>query len=98
MNFAGTWISYPFNQSGFVHHGLSPARSDINDNEHFIHQCGKSGGALHVTDPRSLTKALTGALASGKPELINCVIDPTAAPRVVICRISIRRARSAKDR
>jgi oxalyl-CoA decarboxylase len=36
------------------------------------------GTGHHVTDPRSLTKALTDALASGKPALINCVIDPTA--------------------
>jgi acyl-CoA synthetase (AMP-forming)/AMP-acid ligase II len=36
------------------------------------------GTGYHVTDPRSLTKALTDALASGKPTLINCVIDPTA--------------------
>ena len=37
------------------------------------------GGTGHnVTDPRSLTKALTNALASGEPALINCVIDPTA--------------------
>ena len=32
----------------------------------------------HVTDPPSLTKALTDALASGKPTLINCVIDSSA--------------------
>jgi oxalyl-CoA decarboxylase len=36
------------------------------------------GAGHNVTDPRSLTKALTDALASGKPALINCVIDPTA--------------------
>ena len=36
------------------------------------------GTGHHVADPRSLTKALTDALASGKPSLINCVIDPTA--------------------
>jgi oxalyl-CoA decarboxylase len=36
------------------------------------------GTGYHATDPRSLTKALTGAIASGKPALINCVIDPTA--------------------
>jgi oxalyl-CoA decarboxylase len=36
------------------------------------------GTGYNVTDPRSLTKALTVALASGKPALINCVIDPTA--------------------
>jgi len=32
----------------------------------------------HVTDPQGLTKALTDALALGKPAIINCVIDPTA--------------------
>jgi oxalyl-CoA decarboxylase len=31
-----------------------------------------------VTDPQGLTKALTEAVASGKPAIINCVIDPTA--------------------
>ena len=36
------------------------------------------GTGHHVTDPPSLTKALTDALASGKPALINCVIDPKA--------------------
>ncbi len=36
------------------------------------------GNGQHVTDQQSLTKALTDALASGKPTLINCVIDPKA--------------------
>jgi len=36
------------------------------------------GNGHHVTDQQSLTKALTDALASGKPALINCVIDPKA--------------------
>jgi oxalyl-CoA decarboxylase len=36
------------------------------------------GKGYHVTDPPGLTKALTDALASGKPGLINCAIDPTA--------------------
>jgi len=36
------------------------------------------GAGYHVTDTPSLTKALTEALASGKPALINAVIDPTA--------------------
>lgn len=36
------------------------------------------GAGHHVTDPRGLANALTDALASGKPALINCVIDPTA--------------------
>src|SRR6266852_66207 len=36
------------------------------------------GTGHHVTDPQGLTKALTDALASAKPAIINCVIDPTA--------------------
>jgi oxalyl-CoA decarboxylase len=36
------------------------------------------GAGYHVTDTPSLTKALAEALASGKPALINAVIDPTA--------------------
>jgi len=36
------------------------------------------GAGHHVTDTQGLTKALTESLASGKPALINCVIDPTA--------------------
>jgi oxalyl-CoA decarboxylase len=36
------------------------------------------GMGYHVDDTSSLTKALTAALAAGKPALINCVIDPKA--------------------
>jgi oxalyl-CoA decarboxylase len=36
------------------------------------------GKGYHCTDTPSLTKAVTEALASGKPALINAVIDPTA--------------------
>jgi oxalyl-CoA decarboxylase len=36
------------------------------------------GTGDHVTNPRGLANALTDALASGKPALLNCVIDPTA--------------------
>jgi oxalyl-CoA decarboxylase len=36
------------------------------------------GKGHHVTDPESLKRALDAALASGKPALINCVIDPEA--------------------
>jgi oxalyl-CoA decarboxylase len=36
------------------------------------------GTGHHVTDTQGLTQALTDALASGKPAIINCVIDPTA--------------------
>jgi len=36
------------------------------------------GAGYHVTDTPGLTKALSEALASSKPALINAVIDPTA--------------------
>jgi oxalyl-CoA decarboxylase len=36
------------------------------------------GAAYHCEDTPSLTKAVSDALASGKPALINAVIDPTA--------------------
>ena len=36
------------------------------------------GAGYHVTDTPSLTKAVSEAIASGKPALINVVIDPTA--------------------
>jgi oxalyl-CoA decarboxylase len=36
------------------------------------------GTGYHVTDTASLQKAVSDALASGKPALINAVIDPTA--------------------
>jgi oxalyl-CoA decarboxylase len=36
------------------------------------------GAGYHVTDTPSLTKAVSEALASGKPALINAAIDPTA--------------------
>ncbi len=35
------------------------------------------GRGYNVIDPQALTKALTESLASGKPAIINCVIDPT---------------------
>jgi oxalyl-CoA decarboxylase len=36
------------------------------------------GDGYYAVDPQGLAKALTEALASGKPALINCAIDPTA--------------------
>jgi oxalyl-CoA decarboxylase len=36
------------------------------------------GVGYNALDPQGLAKALTDALASGKPALINCAIDPTA--------------------
>jgi oxalyl-CoA decarboxylase len=36
------------------------------------------GDGYYAVDPQGLAKALTDALASGKPSIINCAIDPTA--------------------
>ena len=36
------------------------------------------GVGYYAVDPHGLAKALTDALASGNPALINCAIDPTA--------------------
>jgi oxalyl-CoA decarboxylase len=36
------------------------------------------GDGYYAVDPQELAKALTDALASGQPALINCAIDPTA--------------------
>jgi oxalyl-CoA decarboxylase len=36
------------------------------------------GVGYHAVDPHELAKALAEALASGKPALIDCAIDPTA--------------------
>ncbi|MFN2461320.1 MAG: oxalyl-CoA decarboxylase [Candidatus Velthaea sp.] len=39
---------------------------------------GFGGTGYHVTDTKSLQQAVTEALASGKPAIVNAVIDPTA--------------------
>lgn len=43
--------------------------------DHLIEAFG--GMAFHVTKPVELEEALCAALASGRPSLINCVIDPS---------------------
>ena len=74
-----------FNNGG-VYHGDDVNRSGSSDPaptvllkaryDKLIEAYGGTG--YHVTDPQALTKALTQSLASGKPAVINCVIDPTA--------------------
>jgi oxalyl-CoA decarboxylase len=36
------------------------------------------GTGYHVTTPAQLTEALTNAIASGQPSLVDCVLDPSA--------------------
>jgi len=59
--------------------GTDPAPTVLMENARYDKLIEAFGGTgHHVTDPEALTKALKESLASGKPALINCVIDPTA--------------------
>ena len=59
--------------------GTDPSPTALNKDSRYDKLIEAFGGTgHHVTDTQGLTKALTESLASGKPALINCVIDPTA--------------------
>ncbi|HWS65177.1 MAG TPA: oxalyl-CoA decarboxylase [Steroidobacteraceae bacterium] len=59
--------------------GTDPSATVLNRDSRYDKLIEAFGGTgHHVTDTQGLTKALTESLASGKPALINCVIDPTA--------------------
>jgi oxalyl-CoA decarboxylase len=59
--------------------GKDPAPTNLMKDARYDKLIEAFGGAgYHVTDPDNLKRALTESLASGKPALINCVIDPTA--------------------
>jgi oxalyl-CoA decarboxylase len=59
--------------------GSDPAPTALLKNSRYDKLIEAFGGTgYHVTDPESLAKALSGALASGTPALINCIIDPAA--------------------
>jgi oxalyl-CoA decarboxylase len=59
--------------------GTDPSATVLNKDSRYDKLIEAFGGTgHHVTDTQGLTKALTESLASGKPALINCVIDPTA--------------------
>jgi len=75
FNNGGIYRGDDVNQSG----GADPSPTALMKNARYDKLIEAfDGTGYHVTDPRSLTQALTDALASGKPALINCVIDPTA--------------------
>jgi len=75
FNNGGIYKGTDINYSG----GTDPAPTVFVKNARYDKLIEAFGGnGHHVTDQQGLTKALTGALASGKPALINCVIDPTA--------------------
>lgn len=71
-----------FNNGGIYHGdaiGAEPSPTGFIPNARYDKLIEAFGGAAyHVEDTSSLTKALTDALAAGKPALINVVIDPTA--------------------
>ena len=71
-----------FNNGGIYHGdaiGTAPSPTGFIPNARYDRLIEAFGGtAYHVEDTPSLTKALTDAIAAGKPALINVVIDPTA--------------------
>jgi oxalyl-CoA decarboxylase len=79
-------VTVVFNNGGIyrgddVNHGggADPSPTVLMRNARYDKLIDAFGGiGHHVTDPQSLAKALADALASGKPTIINCVIDPMA--------------------
>jgi oxalyl-CoA decarboxylase len=71
-----------FNNGGIYHGdavGSTPSPTGFVHNARYDKLIGAFGGAgYHVTDKSSLSAAVTDALRTGKPALINVVIDPTA--------------------
>jgi oxalyl-CoA decarboxylase len=75
-------VTLVFNNNGIYRGdaaGSAPSPTGFIPNARYDKLIEAFGGAgYHVTDTPSLTQALTDALESGKPALINVVIDPTA--------------------
>jgi oxalyl-CoA decarboxylase len=75
FNNGGIYRGDDVNHSG----GADPSPTILMKNARYDKLIEAFGGTgHHVSDPQGLGKALTDALASGKPAIINCVIDPTA--------------------
>jgi oxalyl-CoA decarboxylase len=75
FNNGGIYRGDDVNRAG----GTDPSPTALNKDSRYDKLIEAFGGTgHHVTDTQGLTKALTESLASGKPALINCVIDPTA--------------------
>jgi oxalyl-CoA decarboxylase len=79
-------VTVVFNNNGIyrgddVNHsgGTDPSPTVLLKNARYEKLIEAFGGTgQYVTDPQSLAKAVTDALAARKPALINCVIDPRA--------------------
>jgi oxalyl-CoA decarboxylase len=75
FNNGGIYRGDDVNHSG----GADPSPTILMKSARYDKLIEAFGGTGHnVTDPQALTQALTDALASGRPAIINCVIDPTA--------------------
>jgi oxalyl-CoA decarboxylase len=75
FNNGGIYRGDDVNRSG----GADPASTVLMKQARYEKLIEAFGGVgYHAVDPQGLAKALTDALTSGKPALINCAIDPTA--------------------
>jgi oxalyl-CoA decarboxylase len=75
FNNGGIYRGDDVNHSG----GTDPAPTVLMKEARYDKLIEAFGGAgYHAVDPKGLVKALTDALASGQPALIDCAIDPTA--------------------
>ena len=75
FNNGGIYRGDDVNRSG----GADPAPTVLMKQARYDKLIEAFGGVgYHAVDPQGLAKALTDALASRKPALINCAIDPTA--------------------
>ena len=75
FNNGGIYRGDDLNRSG----GADPAPTVLMKNARYDKLIEAFGGAgYHAVDPQGLAKALTEALASREPALIDCAIDPTA--------------------
>jgi len=75
FNNGGIYRGDDINRSG----GADPAPTVLMKEARYDKLIEAFGGAgYHVTDPETLKRALGETLASGRPALINCVIDPKA--------------------
>ncbi len=75
FNNGGVYRGDGVNPSG----GTDPAPTVLTKDSRYDRMIEAFGGiGYHAANPKDLAKALTDALAAGKPALINCAIDPKA--------------------
>jgi len=75
FNNGGVYRGNDVNRGG----GTDPAPTVLMKEARYEKVIEAFGGAgYYAAEPQGLAKALTEGLASGKPGLINCAIDPTA--------------------